>query len=285
MVKFPPKGYEQIQYPLPHYFEYAVNMQAEDETKNSFYATLLRSSEVLTAPESVEVNPANVAFAEDAGPLIHPNSIVPKLSIGFTANLTQNSIETDKLRGLYFEFMPVYCAFLNTLEAEDAKTAVQIEDILELTHNTDNKDVHPTASGVDLIGGPTPVSTVGATEVFGDYGLTTNTQVETVAFEKDLFFKAKSYYGNAGMLRKVTGRYRRVLITRDRPYQFISRNYTHPMVKRANPYMFCGILFHLPQSDDTDQVTESGDTTAIDHITLKLRCRYDEWNPLFDQSE
>ncbi len=285
MAKRPPKGYRMTEYPLPHNFGFGCDLMGEDETKNTYILDLIRATEACTGAEAVEVNPRHPSFAEDGGAACFMGSIVPRMSVNFTISLTKLAIETDKMQQIAVRWMPIYTSFLSSLEAEDDKTAVQIEDILELTHNTDNKDVHPTHSTVNIVGlGNHPMSTVGYAEAFSDIGLTGNATIESVAFDEGLFWDAKQYYTNSGMLNKVTGKMNTVVITRDRPYKFGSNNFTNPIVKRMNSYTFCGILFHIPQGDTPGQYFTIAETTAIDHVHIRGFVRYDEWNPHFDQT-
>ncbi len=283
--KFPPKGYRADEYPLPHFFSHSFSLEAEDETKNSTILTLFRQTEACNAPETVEVNPTNDNFAQDGGTAIHRGSIVPKLSLKMTVNMTKVAIETDGMRAIEFNWMPIYIAFLDNLDAEDEKTGTDIEDILELQHSTDNKDVFPLHTGVNLTsGGLSPMSTVGYTEVFGDFGFTTDTVIESVAFDKKAFFNNLQFKTNASMLRKVTGSMKSVTITRDRPYKYYSNRFTYPSVKRGNPYTYCGILFHLPQASDPEQYFQVTETTAIPHVDVNVLVRFDEWNNAFEQA-
>ncbi len=82
MVEHPPKGYSQMQYPLPHNFSYGMALHAENELKNSVILTMFRTSENAVGVDAIEVNPRNALFAEDTGPLIHVGSIVPLLTLG-----------------------------------------------------------------------------------------------------------------------------------------------------------------------------------------------------------
>ncbi len=279
-----PRGYYQQQFPLPHYFEYPITLQCEDATKDTYIATILRSSEVIATPENVEVNPHNATFAEDAGCLIHNGSIVPRISISFSATMTKVAIETDKLRHINFKWMPIYMSFLSSLEAEDNRTAVQIEDILELEHNVDNKDTHPNFVSIASSQGNQPLSTVAVAEAFGDYGLTASAELEPVAFDESLFWDAKNHYSNKGMLNKVTGPMKTVTLGRDKPYFYSSNNFSHPNIKRGNPYTYCAILFHMPQANEIGQLFDSSETTVIDHVDIALKVRFDEWHPQFEQS-
>ncbi len=280
----PPRGYYAKQFPLWHYFEYKITLQCEDETKNTYIATLLRTSELAVTPEAVEVNPTNANYVEDVGPVIHHGSIVPQMSLSMSATMTKVAIETDKLRTINFKWLPIYSSFLSSLEAEDSKTAVQVGDILELQHDVTNKDVYPQHVSIVSSQSNQPLSTVAYAEAFGDYGLTASAELEPVAFDEALFWKAKRYYGNRGMLNKVTGKFTTVNLKRDKPYFYSTDNYTHPNVKRGNDYTYCGILIHMPQANEAGQMFDSSETTPIDHVDVTLRVAYPEWNPVFEQA-
>lgn len=278
-----PRGYKSAEFPLPHNFKYRFTLQAEDETKNSTILTLIKATETAIDAENVEANPSHATFAEDTGPMTFMGSIVPKISFNMTATLTKGAVETDKIRNLNFKWCPIYTSFLNSLEAEDTKTAIQIEDILELQHFTTAKDVLPDFTTVNLGTGTQPVSTVGITETFASYDLSVNTSLESVAFNEETLWDAFQFFSNRGMLNKVMGQWRTVTVSRDRPYKYYNNNFTNPIVKRSNPYTYCGVLVHLPQAGSAGQLVDAGDTTAIDHILFDVQVRYDEWNRDFYQ--
>ncbi len=283
--QYPPRGYRQAEYPLPHNFGFNFALSAEAATKDSTIVTLFHTREDAASAESIEVNPRNANFAEDGGAVIHNGSIIPKLNLTFSMRLTKIAEATDGIRALKVNWMPIYISFLNSLEAEDAKTAVQVEDILELQHAVDNKDTYPLNSSTKLDEtGSISASTIPLTEVFGDLGLTTNLIPESVAFDKSLFYNALEYYTNQGMLKKVIGKMNTVVVTRDRPFLYHSNNFTYPSVKRGNPYTFCGILFNLPQAADYDQIVQASEVTAISHVQIAGNVRFSEWNATFDQS-
>ncbi len=286
MKKFPPKGYQSTDYPLPHRYGFSLSLSGENEAKNSTIFPLFRMSEACINPEAIEVNPTNANFSEELGASIFRGSIVPKIMFHFDAWMTKGAIETDKLRHIKLKWMPIYTSFLNSLDAADEKTGTDIESIMELQHETTNKDVYPLYTGTKLDGVTynVPLNTLGYTEVFGDYGLSTNAILESVAFSDSDFYNTMQYKTNAGMLKKVVGPMRTVNLTRDRPYKYFSNNFTAPQVKRGNPYTFCGILFHVPQGEQQGQNFASADTTAINHINVSGGVRFDEWNPVFDQA-
>ncbi len=285
MYRKPPRGYYQRQYPLPHEFNYDFELGCESALKDTTICTLIRTSKAGNDADTIEVHPNNAAFQVDAGPHILRNSIIPRMNVSLRMALTKGAIETDKIRELLVNWMPIYTAFLEPLDAVDDKTNDDVEQLIGLQHDTINEDVYPDFVGADLPTGTQPLSTVTDGEAFGDYGLTTNANLEPVLWSKEDFYDAMHYYQNRSMLKKVTGRMHTVKLNRDRHYSYFSRNYTYPSVKRGNPYTFCGILFNLPQGGDKDQLVRAADTTDISHVNIRLNVRYDEWNPLFEQEE
>ncbi len=278
-----PKGYLRTEFPLPHNFQQQISLEIEDTSQNATYIPLVLNDEGLVSPDLVIANPEHGSFAEASTPYCYKNSIIPRMNIGITAKLTKGFIETDKGRHIMFNWMPVYTSFLNRLDAEDSKTAVSVEDILELEHETTGKSAYPIYNGTKLDGTTTAIN-IHANATVALMGMTTNGKPEKVAFDKGLFFDALQYYTNAPMLKKVIGRMHRVDLFRDMVYRYTSNNFTSPIIKRINPYTFCGILFYAPSVANIEQVGEVGDTTAINHIHATVTCRYDEWNSEFDQT-
>ncbi len=280
---FPPRGYRAEEYPLPHSHAFKFELEAEDETKNSTIIPLFRMTEAFASPETVEVNPGNTNFAEDPGSACCRGSIIPKVTLNFNAHIPKGGIETDKLRAIKFMWWPIYVAFKDMLDAADEKTATTLATILHLQSDATNKDVYPLYAGVN-IGSGLGLSTIGYAEAFGDLGMDVSNAVESVAHTDESWWDAMQYFTNRGMLRKAVGPRRTVTVTRDRPYQYFSNNFTQPTVKRMNPYTFCGIAFHLPQGGDKSQFFEAADTTAISHLRIGGHVRFNEWNNAFDQS-
>lgn len=295
MAKFPPRGYTQMQYPLPHSFEYRFSLGLTSATKESTWCPILRTSETLVTPETIEVNPSNAAFAECNGSLIHNGSIIPRISFTLTAFIGEagaSDLVIAKNGKLIFNWMPVYVSFLNSLEAEDVRSAVQVEDVLELAHDATNKDTFPLYSATDLVassgwGSDYPATTEPAgivDEVFGDVGLTVDLKMESVAFNKSLYFDSLKFGTQSSMLRKVAPRLNTGVVGVGQNFRYSSNNKTYPSVKRGNPFTFCGILVHLPQAGTTGQFILDNEVTDIEHVHFGMRVSYDEWNPHFDQT-
>jgi len=283
VFKATPKGYLQQEHPLPHNMLNYFSLSVDDTlATNATYIPLILNDEGLVNADTVNVNPEHASFAESNNPYCYKKSIIPKINFTMQARLTKGAVETDKLRNLEFYWMPVYVSFLNRLEAEDSKTAVQIEDILELEHETVGKSAYPIWGNVNLPSAGSIGIHANATTAL--MGLTTDATTENIVFDRELFFDALQYYTNAPMLKKVVGSMHRVVLSRDRNYFYHSNNFTNPMVKRINDYTFCGILVFAEKAGSARQLVDGGDVTAIAHMIFQCHTRYDEWNSDFDQT-
>ncbi len=284
--KFPPKGYNSMEYPLPHNFNYSFALSPETATKNSTMIPLLRSNEALTAPDNIEVNPSHPQFAEETGSFIQPDSIVPKMNIHMDANMDKGLTEVDKIRFLKFNWMPVYFAFEDMYTAIDNKTDTEVEDIIPMIRTASTKQATPLYNNVKLLREEDwPMSTVNFTETFTLAGMNVDVKGEGITFVEETMWDALSFFSNSSMLSKAMGQWRSVILTHEHPWTFNSNNFTNPTVKRGNPFTFCGIIFHVPLVDSIDQYNHAGDiTAATSAIDFKIKIRYDEWNNQFDQT-
>ncbi len=278
----PPRGYAQNEHPLPHNLSFQGTFGLDGTAKVGTYFPLILNDEAMVNPDTVNANPEHGSFAEADHPYCYKNSIIPKMTLNLDFHMSKLAIETDGTREITVNWMPVYTAFLNRLDAEDSKTAVSVEDILELEHETVGKSAYPLWSTTNLVGGS--LQELGPNITTALMGLTTDATMESVAFNEGLFWDAMQYYTNGPMLRKVIGRLHKVQLKRDRPYHYYSNTFTNPTVKRILPYTFCGVLMWTIKAGTVGQGLIASETTDIAHINLQGSCRYDEWNSSFDQT-
>lgn len=292
--KFPPKGYKMEEYPLPHSFEYRFALDMLDATADATCITLIRmSTENTGSPELIEVNPKHTDFAECNGPTVHKGSIIPKMS--FSLNAFIGEAAATQIGGgdkkVLFNWLPIYTAFENTLDATDEVSGLAITAILELakdaaafetvvplfvdklTNATSYAALHPLTTEPPNI----------TDETFDDWGLSTNALPEQIAFDKDLYFDIMRFGTNASMLKKVAPRMNTGVVSGNRPFHYSSNNFTYPTVKRANPFTFCGVIISLPQADTHGQNVIASEILSLEHVFFNARCSYDEWNPAFEQ--
>ncbi len=164
----------------------------------------------------------------------------------------------------------------------DEKTQDEVRDVWEMQMDDTDEIGYPIFNGTDLtILGAVNSNNLG-TEV---KGLTTDAKIEGVAFDMEKYYDALQYYQNYNSVKMVNpGGMRVAYPSRDRTYFTHSNNFTYPTVKRMNKYTFCGILIHVDIAGGRYQVPMgAGDTSAIDHLDVTLRWRFEEWNTGFDQ--
>ncbi len=295
--KFPPKNYRMAEFPLHHEFSGGFNLAAENAALDSTIITLARQRiDLGNGADIIEVNPKHSAFAEETGSSCHTESIIPRMSFGFNAripmdarsNLYMGTVVADAIQEVIFNWMPIYTAFVEPLEAENVEDGLAVEAVLELNTVSSGKKVSPLYTGTDLLAATTSdisPSTVNDTEVFGDLGLSVDFKQEAVDFDPDIFFDAIKYGSTSSILKKITGHWNTVKLRYDRTYHFQSDNYMFPSVKRMNHFTFCGILFHVPQAGSSRQLFNVLECTAtIPQVRIQYNVNYDEWNPNFDQT-
>ncbi len=277
-----PKGYFRTEYPLPHNYPVNFQLSVDDSTaKNGTHVPIIQNDLGLVSPDLIVANPEHGSFAEVAHMQCHKNSIIDNLTIRIRAHMAKGAVETDKVRSLDFYIMPIYTAFLNRLDAEDIKTGITVEDILELTHETTGKSVHPIYGNVNLADGT--ILTPHASTTVPLMGMTTDATLESVNFDVDLFWDAMQFMTNAPMLRTVIGKMMKFHLTRDRDITIVLKG-LKGMIKRINPYTWCSLLIFAGKAADHDSMFLAADVTAIPHITFRIDVRYDEWNAEFDQT-
>ncbi len=283
----PPKGYRSQEHPLPHDYNYRFDLDFLDATKDATMLTFFRTTEDANGAEDIVCNPSHASFVEDEGPCILNGSIVPKLELSMKMNLSQATLADNEFGSIQVNLLPIYIAFESTLVAQNVgPPESEIEDLLELQHNTTLKRTNPLFANVKLSYGTHPLSTVTNTDAFGDYNLTTNNTMESIAFNVTTLFDAFDYYSNSGMLRKVTGRRRSYVLSRDRTAHLYSNSFTYPSVKRGNSYTYCGMLVWISTPGDIGSYGALGDWNGadLDIVHFNTKVRFDEWNVDFDQT-
>ncbi len=195
--------------PLPHDFTFGFGLDIDDAavTKHSTMIPYVMQDNAIIDYETIKTNKQNDDFAAVAKPNCAAGSYVPRCMVtwrAFTPTIGGAEIDT-----LQFHYMNIHTAMLNRLDAFDKKTGNDIETILELTHEVTDEQVYMLGNNVKLYEGH------GVNDLPADVpGLDTNQQPEGCAFDMEMYFDALHYYSNAEMLRTVTDRMKRYVLTR-----------------------------------------------------------------------
>ncbi len=266
------------QYPIIHEYKFAFGLSAEDATKASTIVPYMFQDNALIDYENIKTNPENADFATVAYPNVLAGSYIPKISVNWMMYLPSADLEITMLK---VDTMQIGISMLNRLDAFDKKTGNDIETILELQHETTDEQAGPLYNNTKIFEPVTPQDLDFTKVPF----LTTNGQLEGVAFDKDLFFQAMHYYTNKEMLKTVTNRMKshtivEPIIPHGRAIQTFSRMINvPPMCKFAQPYDYCGELFSVPQVGSTSQYHTAADTTAVEHVSVVGFVKFFEFNP------
>ncbi len=272
-------------FPLIHNFNFGFGLDADDTaaTKNSTIVPYMWHNNSIIDYQDIETNPENGDFAVVAYGDVAAGSYVPSVQVNWEAYLRTADTEITFLR---FDTMRIGISMLNRLDAFDKKTGEDIETILELTHDTGDEMTKVLWNTVKVYeaGG---IYDIAPKDGFADIGLGVSGQPEGVAFDKEKFFDAMHYYTNKEMLKMVTDRMRSHVIAdpatpHGRAFARSSTNSIPSLCKMQHPYQFCGELFSIPQAGSRTQYHIGGETTALEHLTVKGMVRFNEFNPDFN---
>lgn len=268
-------------YPRPHDQEINFGFACESGAANqATIVPLVMYDEGLGVISDYESNPENANFVETDSPNVYPDSRINSVNSTVTLTLSKAAYETDKLIALQYAVMPIYLNFKEDQTPNDELSGLDIGEILEMQMESTDRQSYPLWNNVDMVTGITASTLLPASVP----GLTTNQNLEAVAFSIDDYYDALHYYTNGNKLRSVVGGLRWGMLSRNRPVKrFTVRG--NPAVKRANEYMFCGILIYVPESGNPRQSFGLGDTTNVTHMHAHIHTRYNEWNENFNHKK
>ncbi len=283
MAARPPKGYDRRDKPLPHVFEYSVGLEFGTATT----LTYLRNSIDTVNPETIMVNPRHASYAIDTGPCVCSDSLVEFMTIQKTYTMGGIPMNTDNIPAIACRDMKIFGCWEDNWTPTDEDTGASIASILNLTSDLTKEDVVPLVAGSKTAGlAPQPLSTITMAEVFGDYNLTTNSNMEVVAWNEQQIYNALHFFTNGAKLKTTIGQLRRYILSRNRTHASIFQRMRVPRkCFSSQPHLYFGDMFSVPAKTDIDQVTiDDVGSTAGDVIQAKVIVRFDEWNKAFDQS-
>jgi len=304
----PPKGFEAEKFPLRHRLLYSYGLNITDDTLNTaFMPIVMHSKDVDVVPNTIQVNPHNSAFEEDAGPLCAKMSIIDRMTISLKFNMTSacgprrltsgtagpnfdDGLYTgDDITSIKFLWRPIFNVYPEKLDAADDDTTTTVAAILGMTKDATNEDVVPITTNNLPQSGPSelvqPMSTVNAVQVFGDFNLTTDTKMEDHVFDENLLQAALRRYTNKGALRSCLGRTRHVTLSTNRPFaNFYIDKFVPRAIRRIQEYGMFGIQVHLPLDEQIgQQYLDRNPASTGAHLGIKMIANYHEWNSEHDQ--
>jgi hypothetical protein len=265
-------------YPRPHQTELSFGQSVNVATQATTIP-IIHYDEGLGSPSSYNANPQHASFAEASGSNCYPESVIGQKGFfcELTFKLTKHALETDKIHALKVKFNVIKTSFLEDLTALDEVSTSTIESIMELQHNTGNRETYPLYNGTDV---QEPYA--GSSDTWATLpGLTTDDNLECIQFSENNFYDALQYSAIAGKLRNVQSGLKEILLTRQHPVKKV-RIHLKSKTKYMNPYSFLGVMIKTPADDTENQTVYSSEVSAGIHVAVSLKCRFNEWNERYN---
>jgi len=283
----PPRGYDRDDFSLPHRFQYSFGLDYGNQSNNDTMLTYMRTTKDSVNPETIEVNPKNTNFQVDAGPVVCYDSLVNQIMIRKMFTFTKHAHVTDTIPQIRIQTMKIIGAHEDSWTPADELTSIDTATLLSLVDDPTKEDVTPSFSGTKLgNAGTQPLSDVTEAEVFGDYNLTTNATLESIAGSINNIFKAEHYYTNAGKLKSLHRPVQTFTLSQNKRYhKTYEKRFVPSRVRRAIESLYFGELIHM----SIDSMFQSGHdpahvATAGNHIWCTTLVQFNEWNKKFEQA-
>ncbi len=141
-----PRGYIQGDFPLHHEIEWFFGLTADSAPTTGANCTslpLFFHDEGAEDPTAINVNPRHASFDVSTQMNCVSHSIIPRTNFNFSVTMSEDMIEVSKARAIRFKWFPFYMSFRDDL-AEDDRTGVTLDGILELTRLAVSEEMHPT---------------------------------------------------------------------------------------------------------------------------------------------
>ncbi len=265
-------------YPRPHDMRHswANSLESTADNQGTIYPILMYD-EGLGNPSAYEANPENAAFVTTDSPNCYPESRIESVITQFNISMGAIAFD-DNIPAIRVGYMPIMMAFKEPYIAIDELTSEEVQDVLELTTESTDRQGYPLWNTINMAEKFTNGGLLGA----GVLGLTANQKIEGVAFSIKSYYSMLQYKTNSGMLKKSQGGLKWLTLTPNRPVAKIKIR-LRSSVKRMNPYTFFGVFIEVPDVGSSDQYAMEADVTADAlHVYTDVFCRYNEWNQDFD---
>ncbi len=234
--------------------------------------------EGLGTPSAQETNPENAAFSVTSRPNCFPDSHINLITMRMRFSLADAGIITDKIKSLRACFMPIFMSFKEDYTAIDELSSLETQDILEMQTESTDRQGFPLYNDVKMVekfAGSALMSTTMP-------GLTTTQVLEGVAFDINAYYNMLDYQTNSGKLKTLQGGLKWFTLDSFRNHSKTFDIRIRPKVKFMNPHTFFGVLIGMPAASTNYQDPVVADTTNINHLSVNIHTRFNEWNENFD---
>lgn len=268
------------QYPKMHSMHYGcgISLNGAGDGRNSIGFPIAHSDDGMGAPSSISTHPENSAFAVVGHSNCHVDSEVPFVDAMLSLKLSKTAIVTDGIQAVKVGYMVIAAAFKEPYEAADELTSTTTAAVLGLQKEATDRQAGFLYNGTDVRVLASGLEDTDDAQPF----LTLDNDLEGVTFNLDTYYNALQYYSTSELIKKMQFGMKWITLTKNKPYVNIPIR-----IKRAakfmNPYAFCGVLLHVPETDGLHQGLPDTDVSAGGtHLYAVFQSRFPEWNKDFD---
>ncbi len=249
---------------------------------------LIMNDDALGDPMSFNANPEHASWSEQARPNCYPDSEVR--SLRFSCDVFMPGPTANTLPYADFEYALISCAFPEDLDAIDEKSGLSLKEVVELQHESTDRQCYPLWNAVDMLDGSTMHSDVP--------GLTTTQVIEAVAWDSEIVRDQRRYGKIKGLLRKTLPigiRKGRVNSRANKGggHTRFTINFIPSNAKFINPYTFLGCMIRLKQVSalatldaTVHQLLDIADVANdVEDIQFAWHCQFNERNPEFHMAK
>ncbi len=263
-------------YPRPHNWDFSYGHGLEVGNPTTMWPIIM-NDDAMSTPSAYEANPEHASFVEAGEPNCFPDSEIDRIFVEVTFSLTKGALETDSLHLVRCAIMKIATAFKEDLTAIDELSSNEVQDILELTSESTDRQAYPLWNGTDMAEKFTN-SALMPTNV---PALTTNQRLEGVAFSSEAYYDSNQYETIAGKLRSCNFGLKWFTLTRQKPFKKFMISLPSKC-KAINEYTQLSLLTHVPAAGTHEQYHIATDTTNITHVNVDVKIRYYEWHQGFN---
>lgn len=268
-------------YPLPHAKNVQFSFNLFDQTQYATTVPIAHYDEGRGSPSSINANPEHASFAEYASSNCFPESYIGKKgwNVNLRLRLSKHALETDKLHNVRVGVLVTAVSFLTDLTAKDEVSGLDIEDILELQHDTTNRETYPLYTGTDMAEPYTNAGNLHSDQA----GLTTDSSIEEVDFTINNYYDILNYGKLAPKLKAVQSGLKWYNLKRMRPVINIPIHLKNK-IKKMHEYAGLFVTVLCYPTDNPEQTVLSGEVTTATtgHVIGQLKYSYNEWNERYN---
>ncbi len=226
-----------------------------------------------------EANPENANFVEINGPNCFPDSRLDFILSEFIFTLTKGAIATDNLLAIRVGFMPVFVSFEDQL-AIDELSGTEVRDVLELQSEATDRQAYPLFNGVKMVEKYSNSALLDAAVP----GLTSTQVLEAVAFSEETYYDALQYMTIGPKLKACQGGLKWFTLTERFPIKKVKIKLRRKN-KNMKQFGFFGVMVIVPNTGTHLQYHVAAETTAISHVRVNARTRFNEWHQDFNMKK